>query len=91
MEQPLTIIKRLSQELPEKDKVLAEKFITNREFNKLYEIVESDIYMVQQNKSSDNPKEKFANTDLDKLIDLRTTLDEYLSFIEPLEPIEYYD
>lgn len=82
MEQLLDKIKRLSKSLPEGDIKFAEKCIKSREFDKLLEIVESDIYMVQQNKSLEHPKEKFANINLEELLRLRVAVDEYMSFLE---------
>ena len=82
MEQPLDKIRRLSKSLPERDIKFAEKYIESREFDKLLEIVESDIYMVQQNKSLEHPKEKFANINLEELLRLRVAVDEYMSFLE---------
>ena len=82
MEQPLNKIKRLSKSLPEKDVKFAEKYIESREFDKLLEIVDSDIYLVQQNESLEHPKEKFVNIDLEELFDLRNAVDEYMSFLE---------
>jgi hypothetical protein len=75
-------MKVLSKELPEKDSNLAEKFINNREFNKLLEIVVSDIYLVQHNAMAETPKEKFLSIDLDKLIELELLIREYLSEID---------
>ena len=66
MEQPLDKIRRLSKSLPEGDIKFAEKYIASREFDKLLEIVESDIYLVQQNESLEHPKEKFVNIDLEE-------------------------
>lgn len=82
MEQPLNKIRRLSKSLPTKDSELAVKFIEGREFDKLLEIVESDIYLVQQNELLEQPKEKFANINLEELIELKVVLEEYMSFLE---------
>lgn len=82
MEQPLDKIRRLSKSLPERDIKFAEKYIASREFDKLLEIVESDIYMVQQNELLEHPKEKFANINLKELLELRGAIDEYMSFLE---------
>ena len=82
MEQPLNKIRRLSKSLPEGDIKFAEKYIASREFDKLLEIVESDIYMVQQNKLVEHPKEKFANINLEELLGLKSAVDEYMSFLE---------
>lgn len=82
MEQLLDKIRRLSKSLPEDDIKFAEKYIESREFDKLLEIVESDIYMVQQNKLVEHPKEKFANINLEELLGLKSAVDEYMSFLE---------
>ena len=82
MEQPLDKIRRLSRSLPEGDIKFAEKYIASREFDNLLEIVESDIYLVQQNELLEHPKEKFANIDLEELWELRCAVDEYMSFLE---------
>lgn len=82
MEQPLNRIRRLSKSLPTKDSELAVKFIESREFDKLLEIVESDIYLVQKNETLEHPKEKFANIDLEELLELRSAIEEYISFLE---------
>lgn len=82
MEQLLDKIRRLSKSLPEGDIKFAEKYIKSREFDKLLEIVESDIYMVQQNKLVEHPKEKFANINLEELLGLKSAVDEYMSFLE---------
>lgn len=82
MEQPLNKIKRLAKSLPESDIKFAERYIKSREFDKLLEIVESDIYLVQQNSTLENPKEKFLNIDLEKLYELKVAIEEYMSFLE---------
>ena len=82
MEQPLNKIKRLSQSLPVRDIKFAEQYIKSREFDKLLEIVESDIYLVQQNDMLEQPKERYANINLEELLELRSALDEYMSFLE---------
>lgn len=82
MEQPLNKIRRLSKSLPEGDIKFAEKYIASREFDKLLEIVESDIYLVQQNALLETPKEKYANINLEELLELKDAVDEYMSFLE---------
>lgn len=82
MEKPLAKIKRLSKFLPSNDIKFANKYIESREFDKLLEIVDSDIDLVHQNSISDNPKEKYNNIDLDKLVELSDTINYYLDLIE---------
>lgn len=82
MEQPLDKIRRLSKNLPKDDIKFADKYIASREFDKLLEIVESDIYLVNQSNLSDNPKEKYKDIDLEELLELRNAIDEYMSFLD---------
>lgn len=77
----LDTIKKLSKELPQRDIALAEKFIKNRDFESLLEIVKSDIYLVNKNKQLEQPKEKFLNIDLEKLMELEGMIREYMSYI----------
>lgn len=81
MEPLLTKIKRLSRSIPKNDIKYADKFINNREFDKLLEIVESDIYLAQKNISSDTPNENFCEVDIDELLDLKFAIEEYMSFL----------
>lgn len=81
MEQPLNKIRVLVKELPEKDSRLAEKFVEERQFDKLLDLVNSDIYLVRQNSRSDNSKPKFADINLKKLMELKECIEEYISFI----------
>lgn len=91
MEQPLNKIRRLSKSLPEGDIKFAEKYIASREFDKLLEIVESDIYLVQQNTLLETPKEKYANINLEELLKLKDAVDEYISFLEVPDNSDYDD
>lgn len=83
MEKLLDKIKRLSRNLPKNDIKYADKYIESREFDKLLEIVESDIYLVQ-NSDPENPK--YNNVDFDKLIELADSLDSYIAFTLPDNP-----
>lgn len=88
--QPLEQIKNLLDKLPIKDQKIAYKFVNNREFDKLLEIVDSDIYLVSQNLLKEVPKEEYKDIDLDSLHYLKASLMEYMSFIDVEEDI-YYD
>ena len=83
MEKPLDKIKRLSRSLPKNDIKYADKYIESREFDKLLEIVESDIYLVQISESG-NPK--YNNVDLDKLVELADSLNNYIACTLPDNP-----
>lgn len=80
MEKPLNAIKRLVKSLPQRDIKLAEKYIADREFDKLLEIVESDIYLVHKNTQLNQAKEHYANIDIEELLELKGTIIEYMSY-----------
>lgn len=80
MEHPLTTIKKLAKSLPKRDIKIAEKYIIDREFNKLLEIVDSDIYLVQRNKDLNIPKEQYVNINEEELLELRGAIIEYMSY-----------
>ena len=84
MSQPLYKIRELIKELPGKDAALAEEFLSNRNFEAIMELVESDLYKIRQNS---NPLELVesdseSNIIIDKLIELKTVLDEYMSYLD---------
>lgn len=92
MEQPLHKIKRLSKNLPADDIKLAKQFIANREFNKLLEMIDADLYLIRQNSLLDEPKEEYLNVDIEGLYSLRDSVIEYLYFLEvPDNPEEDYE
>lgn len=80
MEHPLDAIKRLAKSLPKRDIKIAEKYITSREFDKLLEIVDSDIYLVQRNSYLNVPREQYANIGEEELLELRGAIIEYMSY-----------
>lgn len=84
-------IKVLSKELPGKDKELAENFINNRNFESLLEIVNSDIYLVNKNSVSETPKEKYLGVDVEKLLELKCVLEEYLSYLGISDDTKNFD
>lgn len=81
MEPLLNKIKRLSKNIPKDDIKYADRFINNREFDKLLEIIESDIYLVQKNETLETANNRFLDIDLDKLMELKLAVEEYLSFL----------
>lgn len=81
MEQPLKRIKRLVKYLPESDIKYANKYIEARQFDRLLEIVESDICLVSQNELLEHPKEKFINVSIKGLMDLKDAIEEYMSYL----------
>lgn len=81
MEQPLKRIKRLVKYLPESDIKYANKYIETRQFDRLLEIVESDICLVSQNELLEHPKKKFINVSVKGLMDLKDAIEEYMSYL----------
>jgi hypothetical protein len=81
--------------LPSKDYELCKKFLKNRDFNSLLEIVNSNIYLIRENQQKEEPNEKYINLDLDGIIELSGLITEYKGMIEPddvfdEESYEYY-
>lgn len=67
--------------LPKKDIPLALKLLSERKFQSLMEIVDSDIYLVRKDQLKETPKEEYVNISLEKLIQLRSVLSEYMSYL----------
>lgn len=85
-------IKSLSKQLPANDITLAEKFIAERDFESLLEIVSSDIYLINKYSESDSIPSKYANLDVEALLELRVEIQEYMSYLEvPDNSDEMYD
>lgn len=82
MKQPLSKIKLLVKSLPKDDIKYAEKYIKERNFESLLEIIKSDIYLVQRNETSENPKEKFTGINIEDLLELKVEVEEYMSLLE---------
>lgn len=80
MAQLLTLIKALVNCLPTKDIKLANKFIEQRKFDDLLELVISDIYKVEHNNPT-NPKKELLDINLDKLIELEDAIRRYIDAI----------
>lgn len=84
MNQPLNIIRNLIKELPDKDPSICEKYLQERNFECIREIVESDIYKAKQKADPfdllDN--ESDISNYIDKLLELKSALDEYISYLE---------
>ena len=74
----LEFIKANIKHLPIKDKELANKFINNREFHQLQELVDSALYKISKNLNSENPKEGYKILDIDAIEELSVKIDEYI-------------
>ena len=67
--------------LPQKDVNLAGKLLSERKFESLLEIIDSDIYLVRRHQLSETPKDEYKNINLEKLLQLRSELSEYMSYL----------
>lgn len=67
--------------LPQKDAKLAGKLLSERKFEQLLEIIDSDIYLVRRDQLKETPKEEYVNISLEKLLQLRSELSEYMSYL----------
>ncbi len=84
MSQPLYKIRELIKELPGKDAAICQKYLEERNFQCIMEIVESDIYKARQKADPLEMVEEDLeiNSFLAKLLELKTNLDEYMSYLE---------
>lgn len=78
MSTPIIKITNLIQYLPEKDIKFAKKFLKERQFEYLKEIVDSDIYKVLKDRKKEESVQKYINIDLDALYSLQSELAAYL-------------
>ena len=78
MSTPIIKITNLIQYLPEKDIKFAKKFLKERQFEYLKEIVDSDIYKVLKDRKKEESVQKYTNIDLDSLYSLQSELSAYL-------------
>lgn len=72
-------IRNLINQLPESDIPLGERFISERQFESLQELVDSAIFRVNKSVRSDTPKEEYAKVDLWELKKLKAEVDVYVA------------
>lgn len=89
MSKQIESIRRLIRELPKNDDLLGLKFLNNRNFQSLLELVNSDIYLVQVEQDKEEPRDKYKNINIDSLLELKAEILEYMSYIDI--PDEYYE
>lgn len=75
--------------LPEKDITLGHRFLNERDFDSLKELVDSAIYKVKKSLKSDNPKEEYLKISLEDLSRLKSEVDTYITQIEVSEDYVY--
>ena len=74
-------IQTLLPSLPQKDVKIANKLLSERKFESLLEIIDSDIYLVRKDQLKETPKEEYVNINLENLLQLRSELSEYMSYL----------
>ena len=87
MSEPVERMRALIDSLPERDIPLGNKFLSDRNFESLKELVDSAIYKIKKNLRTDNPREEYLKIDLEDLSKLKLEVDLYLSMIELSEDI----
>lgn len=89
MKNPLKKIEKMIQTLPEKDAVLAKKYLDKRDFQSVLELVDSDLYKADKDKYG--KLEDIPDDYVLGLIYLRNELVTYMSYIEiPEDSEDYY-
>ena len=68
--------------LPEKDIPLGYKFLNERDFDSLKELIDSAIYKVKKSLKSDNPREEYLKVNLEDLSRLKSEVDIYIVQLE---------
>lgn len=86
-------MRALMSSLPTKDISLGHKFINNRDFDSLKDLVDSALYKVKKSQSSENPKAIYANINIDDINALKLEVDWYVSQIndEAEDDYDEYD
>ena len=78
MSEPVKRMKALICSLPERDIPLGHKFLNERSFDSLKELVDSAIYRVRRSLKSNNPKEEYLKVNLEDLNRLKSEVDMYI-------------
>ena len=78
MSKTLKNIKKFINYLPSKDVQIGFKFLEQRDFDKLKELVDSALIRTKRNLKTDNPKQEYLNVNLDSLNILKAEVDIYV-------------
>ena len=78
MSEQVKRMKALMCSLPERDIPLGHKFLNERNFDSLKELVDSALYKVMRSLKSDNPKEEYLKVNLEDLNRLKSEVDMYI-------------
>jgi hypothetical protein len=90
MESPLKKIEKLIPALPKKDAELSRKYLKERNFEFILEIVESDIYKANKAKRNQEEEELLDNN-IALLMELREELVTYMSYLDIPDNSDDYD
>ena len=82
-------MRKLINQLPKSDIPLGERFINERQFESLQELVDSAIFRVNKNVRRDNPKEEYLKVDLWELKKLKAEVDVYVEQLQLPSEEEY--
>lgn len=82
MSKPVERIQALIGSLPERDIPLGHKFLSERDFDSLKELIDSAIYKVRRSLKSDNPREEYLKVSLEDLSRLKSEVDIYIVQLE---------
>lgn len=82
MSKPVERMRALICSLPERDIPLGHKFLNERDFDSLKELIDSAVYKVRKNLKSDNPKEEHLMVSLEDLSRLKSEVDIYIIQLE---------
>ncbi len=82
MKSPIQRMRELMGALPERDIALGNKFLSDRNFDSLKELVESAVYKVRKNRISEDPKPEYLAIDLGSLTQLRSEVVNYSMQLE---------
>lgn len=82
----LTDIERLIYALPTKDIELANKFIRERNFEFLQDLVNSAVYKVKRAKAIGDVSSPLMSVDIDNLLSLKSTVDIYCTRLGIYDP-----
>lgn len=73
--------------MPQKDAQLAEKFLNERNFQGILELVESDLFKARKNSDSEEESNEYESM----LIELRDELLTYMSYLDIPDTPDDYD
>lgn len=82
-------MRRLINNLPKSDIALGERFISERQFESLQELIDSAIIRVNRNIRGPEPKEEYLEVDLWELKKLKAEVDVYIEQLQLPKEEEY--